>query len=707
MKFGWLALAFALCGTLSAETNSVIRTAAELYGVVSHRGLPGRPFELCVTALSSPPERRHSFFALDASGGVPIFDIRRADEPHFAPGDRIRVSGLIEPRHSTTPEDRLLNANCTNVVVLAHGEPPEPVSITAADMERNDLLFHRVRISGILIGTRMDEIDPRFIQFMIDCSNQMVIAAANTRYFKDHADSVKRLVGATIAFDGILSAHSGLRIHCRRYLSLQGVQSLRMLKPPSDDLFRAPAIGDAEGLSPEAIIALGRRRARGRVLAVWNGDTLLMRTASGEPMKAGVITAPPAVGDCIEAVGYTETDLFHVNLASVIWRKTASVSTPSDEPVLEVKARDLLVDKDGNRKFDISYHGKTVRLSGAVQDFTSDGHSGRRIILSEDGYSIAVDCSCAPTVADELEIGSTVSVTGVCIVDTETWNRHANLPLTRGIFIALRAPSDITVLARPPWWTPLKLVVAIGILVLLLVAILIWNASLRILSERRGREMYRSQIAQAKAEMKTDERTRLAAELHDHLAQNLTAISYQIAAAERSRTVDTAASAHHLDTAERMLGSCRTELRRCLWDLRSDTLDEADVNQAIRKSIEPIAGNASVHVEVNASRTKLSDSSLHATLSIIRELTANAVNHGHAKNIHITGELAQGTLQFSVADDGCGFDREKAPGMDEGHFGLGGVRERVRRHNGEMSIESSPGNGTTVLITLSLRLKNT
>lgn len=205
--------------------------------------------------------------------------------------------------------------------------------------------------------------------------------------------------------------------------------------------------------------------------------------------------------------------------------------------------------------------------------------------------------------------------------------------------------------------------------------------------------------------MKTDERTRLAAELHDHLAQNLTAISYQIAAAERSRTVDTSASAHHLATASQMLGSCRTELRRCLWDLRSEALDEADINQAIRKSIEPIARNANVRVAVNAPRTKLSDSSLHASLSIIRELSANAVNHGQAKNICITGELTHGTLQFSVADDGCGFDVGKAPGMGEGHFGLGGVRERIRRHNGEMSIESSLGKGTKVLITL--RSKNT
>ena len=46
---------------------------------------------------------------------------------------------------------------------------------------------------------------------------------------------------------------------------------------------------------------------------------------------------------------------------------------------------------------------------------------------------------------------------------------------------------------------------------------------------------------------------------------------------------------------------------------------------------------------------------MHATLSIVRELAANAVNHGHAKNIQISGDLSQGTLRFSVADDGDGF----------------------------------------------------
>ena len=703
MKHALTTLCLAACGIAFADANPIVRTAAELQAIVSSKGTLGTGFELNATALTTPVDRRCSFVAADNSGGVQIFDIRSLDIPHLEPGDRVLISGTVEPRHRTTPEDMLRNANCTNVVILSHGDPPEPIDIVASDMDRDDLLYRPVRMSGILIDVRKDEIDPKFIQFVIDCSNRMVHAASYAKHFKGQTEDLKRLVGATLSFEGVLEQNLGFgaRFLYHRHLGLRGLKSIHVLKLPSDDMFGVPEIVSDKNLSPEAVASLGRRRAVGRVLAAWNGDTVLIRGADGKLTKVTLVTSPPPVGTCIETVGYAETDLFNVNLSSAIWRKVDALQMPPEQTAA-VEPKTLLVDESGERKFNVAYHGKTVRLTGVVQDVTSDEHSNRRMMLASNGFTVAVDCGNATDAVRGMEIGSKVSVVGVCILETETWNSHSTLPHTYGLFIAVRSPEDVVVLARPPWWTPAKLTAVIGILAILLVVILIWNASLRILSERRGREIYRSQIARAKSELRVEERTRLAAELHDHLAQNLTAISYQIAAAERSRVVDTEASAHHLDTAGRMLGSCRTELRRCLWDLRSDALDESDINQAIKKSTDPITGEASVSVEVDAPRNKLSDSSLHTTLSIIRELVSNAVNHGHAKNIKVVGGLSQGTLRFAIVDDGCGFDVSRAPGLDEGHFGLAGVRERVRRHYGEMSIDSAPGKGTKVSVVLKL-----
>ena len=705
MKQGWLALALALCGFISAEASPATYTIAELRDALCRKSSLGTEFELKATALSAPPDRRTAFIVMDESGRAPIINMRDTDDQSIEPGDRLLITGRIERRKAKHPNDPALNANCWNVIVLSHGKPPEPVQIAADDIYRDDLLYLPVCINGILIDVRKDEIDSEFLQFVIDCSNSTIYAAAYARLFTNSLESIKKLIGATVTFNGILSSSGGRRTHLIRYIMLHDENSLVMIKPPSDDLFRAPPIGDTTRISPEAVVALGRRRAVGRVLAVWNGNTVLMRTESGKAMKVAILTAPPSVGDCIEAAGYVETDLFNINLASAIWRP-ATLPTQLAEETIDISPKELLVDRIGSLKFRAEYHGRTIRLKGTVQDVYSGERSGRRIILSSDGYAIPVDCSAVPDAISKISIGSRISATGVCIVDTETWSKHSTLPQTRGLFVVVRSPDDIAVLAHPPWWTPFKLMVVIGVLAMLLVAILIWNGSLRILSERRGREMYRSQIARAKSELRIDERTRLAAELHDHLAQNLTAISDQIGSAERSRAIDAAASARHLETAGRMLGSCRTELRRCLWDLKSDALDEADVSRAIMKSVEPIAGDANVHIDFRVPRAKLSDSALHATLSILRELASNAVNHGHAKNIRISGELAQGTLRFSLADDGDGFSTANAPGLDEGHFGLDGVRERIRRHNGEMSIESSPGNGTNVSIIIKLKTHN-
>jgi signal transduction histidine kinase len=230
---------------------------------------------------------------------------------------------------------------------------------------------------------------------------------------------------------------------------------------------------------------------------------------------------------------------------------------------------------------------------------------------------------------------------------------------------------------------------------------LVWNRALRNLADRRGRELYREQVAHAVAEFKTDERTRLAVELHDSIAQNLTAISFQIASARSSRKISPEASEQHMQNADRMLHSCRTELRRCLWDLRNNTLEERDFREAIDKTISPVLGDAVPHIRFPVPRARISDTTAHAALSIIRELTFNAVLHGRARNVWIAGEICERTLRFSVRDDGCGFDVAHHPGQSTGHFGLKGISERLQALDGELSMSSS-SHGTRAVVSIHL-----
>ncbi|MBR2982183.1 MAG: ATP-binding protein [Kiritimatiellae bacterium] len=156
-----------------------------------------------------------------------------------------------------------------------------------------------------------------------------------------------------------------------------------------------------------------------------------------------------------------------------------------------------------------------------------------------------------------------------------------------------------------------------------------------------------------------------------------------------------------LTIAKRMLMSCRTELKRCLFDLRCDALEEGDLSRAVRTVLEPVTDGCELAIRFNVPRRRLLDTTAHSIICIIRELVSNAVRHGHAAKIQIAGDLTDGRLQFSVRDNGTGFSLRSAPGPAEGHFGLQGVRDRVDRLGGTLRIESGKS-GTYAKITVNL-----
>ena len=74
------------------------------------------------------------------------------------------------------------------------------------------------------------------------------------------------------------------------------------------------------------------------------------------------------------------------------------------------------------------------------------------------------------------------------------------------------------------------------------------------------------------------------------------------------------------------------------------------------------------------------------------------MGHGHAATLKVAGTIDGDRLLFSVADDGSGFDPATRPGMEQGHFGLEGVMERVKALGGTADIASAPGKGTRIAI---------
>ena len=658
------------------------------------------PFEL--TGTIAVPSRAGSgaFDFVDESGFALPFTFSEVGY-HGRAGDRVRVSGTTRRRERYP----VSVAVCRNVEFLSQGTAPTPRTIRGAELRDGSCDNRLVGIRGTVRECFRDEIDPEWIYLVLDGPETTFAATLDGPPGDGHPAvfaALQALIGAEVSVCGIYTPPVDISRKLARHMLFHftGPQAVTVLRHAPKDPFAVPPLERIAALTAADVQGLGRRRVSGHVLTAWHGNRVLLRDGDGE--LHGLTLADgslPAPGQGIEATGRAVTDLYNVNLANAVWRTTDAAATVGGTPV-RVTGRELFSDSAGNARINVPFHGRLVSIDGTVQDRLTDRSGQLTVLLKSGDHIVPVDATVDPDVFTSVETGCRIGVIGTCVVETGVWLPNAEFPHATGIVLVVNRAGDIEVLSRPPWWTPLRLTVVIGSLLVALVAIFIWNASLRRLAERRGRQLFREQVARAGSEMRIEERTRLAVELHDSISQNLTGASMQIDAAGRNLDRDRDRTLRHLDIASRTLDSCREELRNCIWDLRNQALDEKDMNVAIRRTVQPHVSGAELTVRFNVPRALLSDNTTHALLRIIRELATNAVRHGGAKSIRIAGALENGSILFSVTDDGRGFDPDDHPGIAEGHFGLQGVAERVRRLGGRMTVESAPGRGARIALSL-------
>ena len=440
---------------------------------------------------------------------------------------------------------------------------------------------------------------------------------------------------------------------------------------------------------------MGIRSVVGNVIAVYaEGRRMLVKTAEGQIVGAD-LRSPTDIGfgESVAAAGFPETDLFIINLTKAICRRVPGERLAAQEPQTLPEQFAM----EGVLR-DICAHGGSVRIRGRTIGPEDGGHV---FDVLHGGHAIRVDFSAVAAEADAISPDNLVEVAGTCVRNT-SGDVSDGFPRTMGFTLVPRTASDLHVVAGAPWWTVGRMLAVVLVLSAALALVAAWNHTLRRLVERRGRQLYKTKLKSAAADMRVEERTRLAVELHDSIAQTLTGVSFQIDAAERTLPHEATETAGYIAAARKTLLSCREELRRCLWDLRSETLAEPDMQDAIEKTIRPHIHGADVAIRFHASRRSIPDVIAHNVLSIVRELCVNAVKHGGAGRIRIAGELKYGVLRFVVRDDGRGFSVNDRPGPAQGHFGLQGIKERTRRLHGTLKLESKTGSGTAATVEIPL-----
>ena len=692
------ALLVLFCGMAAAGTGDVLRTVAELNTAVGNR-TAGLRYDVTAKLVLPPAQPHLTFYAADETGTAmfgmepSVFSSCPTNE-----GDVIRITGVIV----RTAYKNDVGLHSEQIELLHHGDLPRPAPVSARRIYDDDTLKnHLVEVSGDVYDAFRDEIDHPWSFVMINCEGTLLYVAVFSGSVS--AEELDNLVGANVSVRGIVAHHRyGSRITLERYIKAHGLSSIKV-NSPSPDPFDAPEYTSFPLVQSAAHVMLGRRRILGHVIAVWDGGKRVLLKADDDGLVRADMksVSHPPYGRRIEVCGIPTTDLYRRNLARAIWR-LAPETQFREEPPKPVRIKDLFVDSAGNANKNASLYGRTVKVSGTVRALPPDGAAAGCLYLESDSFMLPIDASSCPAALDGITAGCKIAASGTYILETDNLRADNVFPQISEILVAVRRPEDIKLIARPPWWTPGRLSALVGALVAVMLGVFAWNVSLRRRAERRGQELADEQLAHVTAELKVNERTRLAVELHDSLSQTLAGVSMQIDTAAGIVQAKEPAAKRCLDLASRTIDSCRMELRNTLWDLRSAALDEPDMNEAIRRTLRQNLDGVDLSVRFNVPRDKFSDNTAHAILKIIRELATNAIHHGRPSSLTIEGTLEGDILSFSVADDGCGFDPDLSPGVSEGHFGLQGIAERLELLDGEMSIDSAPGKGTRINVNLKM-----
>jgi signal transduction histidine kinase len=193
----------------------------------------------------------------------------------------------------------------------------------------------------------------------------------------------------------------------------------------------------------------------------------------------------------------------------------------------------------------------------------------------------------------------------------------------------------------------------------------------------------------------TEERQRLARELHDSVSQALYGIALGARTAKTLLEREPAAAAEPVDYILSLAETGLAEMRALIFELRPESLENEGLVAAIRKQVE--AARARHGMEVDYRPCDEPDLPLpvkEAAYRIAQEALTNIVKHSKATHVTITLALKDAVLQMEIVDNGKGFDTSAG---FPGHLGLHSMRERAERAGGRLEISSEPGAGTRVL----------
>lgn len=617
-------------------------------------------------------------------------DLNRILQGHkITPGDRLRIRGTVR------------DGDVSPVIVPSHidwlgpGNLPEARPTNLIDMLSGRLSSQWVRIEGVVQAVKPFPGQENF--WLIQ------IGTPNGRF------AVRMLQEPEVDPTSWIDAAVSVRGTCMCFLNQRGEMmgvnilsnssaDISLLSLPPTDPFAVESsnLNRLQTFSPYVVMP-HRRKISGIVTLCRPGSYLYLQQGDRGVKVLSSDSAQFRLGDMIEASGFVVRGERVLGMEHAVLRRVGSGSPPEPLEISEISPEFLRRPLHPPPYNDLN--GRLVKLTG-ILELHGEEFDGSWLSVVSGGAVVRVRLPVEMR-NDIPRRGSLVQLTGICELEYPPSHLIETITGPSGIRLLMRDTDDLTVLKAASWWTPQRLQIVVAAMATLLLLSLIWARTLKRKVRQRGMALA-SEITNRKvAETRTAERTRMAEELHDTIAQGLTGVSLQLDAARRATDGRPNELPRHLQLASQILSSSRDEIRRSLWNLRSGLLDTDD----LIGSLESIAANLSPDQQPKIScrcvgkMKLLPEGVAHALLRIAQEALSNAVNHAAAQAVEAVVEFGVDKVILMVSDDGQGFDTKDALELDESHFGLQGMRGRARRLNGQFQIDSKPGSGTTIRVT--------
>lgn len=641
------------------------QSAAAVHSLSIEQAQFGNPAILRGVVTQTTPE---GLTLQDGTTGIWIYT---HESSRFTPGDLIEVVGTAGPG-LFAPVVR-----ASAIRTLGRRSLPKPRAVSFRQLSTGDQDDQFVSVTGVVlsVGVHPGASASHEMSLRIGLQDGELDAVVS----KTTAAETRQLVGAVVRIDAVeLCTKNGSRQIIAPALSVPSMHNITILRPRPADLFATPIVPISRIMQFRSGTSyFDRVRIRGTVTYYEPGNSLVVEDASGAILVRTSQVTDIHIGDQIDAIGFPTPNNSGPFLSDANFNDLGRGS-PLKPLVTTIgnmstgAARYKLVSVVGHLVRRADEPSRTIFI---LQDKTS-------LLLAELPRSIFYDA------VRRVEEGSTIRISGISMVNVEgPWNYGTAIVQST---LLVRSLDDIQVISPPTWWTTTHVVYIAFVLALLTLASLVLLAF--------------SRVERSKLQGVLEERERLALEIHDTVIQGCVGVSSLLEAALGIDSSHDSLQDQLLNYASEQARTTIESAREAVWALRNASAPTIDVPVICEQLSRQFRMNfgAPVSCSVTGMPFTLSESATRELMMAVKEALANAATHAKPKSINIDVRFTNRDLKISISDDGCGFD----PSTDlsnNGHYGILGMRKRVRLLRGSLSIESKPHQGTKVQITVPRR----